>query len=68
MLSTVSGARRMDHTGQVVAEIGNFGGTWGWFRDFIQLGGQLLAVQQDAQVRWVHEDPVTRTKRMTDSS
>ena len=53
---------------QVVAEIANFGGTWGWMRGYVQLGFQLIAVQQDGQVRWVHEDPVTKTKRMTDAA
>lgn len=53
---------------QVVAEIAYMGGAWTWLRGYIQLGGQLLAVQQDGVVRWVHEDPITKTKIMTDAS
>lgn len=54
--------------GQMVAEIAYLSGSWTWLRGYVQLGGQLLAVQQDGVVRWVHEDPVTKTKRMTDAA
>ncbi len=51
--------------GQIVAEL-NGSGTW--TRGFVYLGGQLLAVQQNNQVSWVHQDPVAKSKRVTDSS
>jgi RHS repeat-associated protein len=55
--------------GQVVVELNWFSVAWGWARGYVySSSGQLIAVQQDSQVRWVHEDPVTKTKRMTDSS
>jgi RHS repeat-associated protein len=47
--------------GQVVAEINSSGG---WQRGYVYTGGSLLAVQQ-AGVNWVHEDPVTKSKRLT---
>jgi len=50
--------------GQVTAEI-NAGGVG--TRGYVYLGGQLLAVQQ-AGVNWMHEDPVTKSKRVTDAS
>lgn len=53
----------------MVAELNWFSVAWGWSRGYVYGGsGQLIAVQQDWQVRWVHEDPVTKTKRMTDSA
>ncbi|MGH9904193.1 MAG: hypothetical protein ACRD8U_01270, partial [Pyrinomonadaceae bacterium] len=54
--------------GQVVAEVAYNAGSWVWQRGYVQLGGQLLAVQEDGVVRWVHEDPITKTKRMTNSA
>ena len=53
--------------GQVVAEIIWGGASWGWNRGYVYLGSQLLAVQQGG-VNWMHEDPVTKSKRVTNSS
>ena len=50
--------------GQIVAEIAANGD---WARGFVYLGGELLAVQQ-AGVYWVHQDPVVKSKRLTNSS
>jgi RHS repeat-associated protein len=52
--------------GQVVAEIDNVNGTWTWWRGYVYSGSQLLAVQQGSAVYFVHEDPVTKSKRVTD--
>ena len=43
--------------GQIVAELNSSGAMT---RGFVYQGGQLLAVQQNNQVSWVHEDPVAR--------
>ena len=51
--------------GQIVAEINNSGSIT---RGFVYLGGQLLAVQQSNQVSWVHQDPVAKSKRVTDAA
>ena len=51
--------------GQVVAEINGSGGLQ---RGYVYLGGQLVAVQQSNAVSWVHEDPVAKSKRITNSS
>jgi hypothetical protein len=53
--------------GQVVAEIVWTVSIWQWNRGYVYLGSQLLAVQQ-AGVNWMHEDPVTKSKRVTNSS
>ncbi|HKR12490.1 MAG TPA: S8 family serine peptidase [Pyrinomonadaceae bacterium] len=50
--------------GQVVAEIA---GNGDWARGYVYLGGQLLAVQHGG-VYWVHQDPVVKSKRVTNSS
>src|SRR5947199_6015323 len=50
--------------GQVVAEL-NSGG--GWMRGYVYQGTGLMAVQQSG-VYWVHEDPFTKSKRVTDAS
>jgi len=50
--------------GQVVAEIAANGD---WARGYVYLGGQLLAVQYGG-VFWVHQDPLVKSKRVTDSS
>jgi len=50
--------------GQVVAEID---GNGTWQRGYVYQGGQLLAVQQGG-VYWVHQDPVVKSKRITNSS
>lgn len=49
-------------SGRVVAEL-NGSGTW--TRGYVYLGSSLLAVQQGG-VRSVHEDPITKSKRVTD--
>jgi len=53
--------------GQVVAEIDYVGGSWQWWRGYVYAGSQLLAVQQGG-VFFVHEDAVTKSKRVTDMS
>ena len=53
--------------GQVVAEIVWASVSWQWNRGYVYLGSQLLAVQQ-AGVFWMHEDPVTKSKRITNSA
>ncbi len=50
--------------GQVIAEM-DAGGTWQ--RGYVYLGGQLLAIQQNGTVNWVHQDPVTKSQRLTDT-
>jgi RHS repeat-associated protein len=50
--------------GQVVAELTSVGG---WSRGYVYLGGQVLAVQQGG-VYWMHQDPVAKSKRVTDAS
>jgi RHS repeat-associated protein len=49
--------------GQVVAEM-DASGTW--MRGYVYQGSTLLAVQAGG-VNWVHEDPVTKSKRVTDN-
>ncbi len=49
--------------GQVVAETDS-GGTW--TRGYVYLGGQMIAVQAGG-VSWVHQDPVTKSQRVTDN-
>lgn len=49
--------------GQVVAEINSSGA---WSRGYVYAGGRTLAVQQQSSVYWMHEDPVTKSKRVTD--
>jgi RHS repeat-associated protein len=53
--------------GQVVAEMDYVNGAWQWQRGYVYQGSQLLAVQQNG-VFWVHEDPVTKSKRVTDAN
>jgi RHS repeat-associated protein len=50
--------------GQVVAEVAANGD---WARGYVYLGSQLLAVQH-AGVYWVHQDPIVKSKRITNSS
>ncbi len=50
--------------GQVVCEINGWGG---WTRGYVYLGGQLLAIQ-DGSVVYVHQDPVTKSQRLTDTA
>jgi RHS repeat-associated protein len=49
--------------GQVIAEINSWGG---WARGYVYLGGQLLAIQ-DGAVIFVHQDPITKSQRLTDT-
>jgi RHS repeat-associated protein len=49
--------------GQVIAEMD---GSGSWMRGYVYQGGTLLAVQAGG-VNWVHEDPITKSKRVTDS-
>ncbi len=51
--------------GQVVSEINSSGVLQ---RGYVYLGGQMLAIQQSNQVSWVHQDPVTKSQRVTNSS
>lgn len=51
--------------GQVVAEITSSGT---WDRGYVYLGNEMLAVQYGAAVYWVHQDPVAKSKRVTNSS
>lgn len=51
--------------GQVVCEI-NAGG--GWDRGYVYLGGQKVAIQYNASVNWVNQDPITKSQRITNSS
>lgn len=50
--------------GKVVAELNSSGG---WMRGYVYLGSNLLAVQQGG-VYWMHEDPVTKSKRVTNGA
>jgi hypothetical protein len=50
--------------GQVVAEAN---GSRAFQRSYIYLGGQLLALKlANGYNYWIHEDPVTKSKRVTD--
>jgi len=48
--------------GQVIAEFGSAQ------RGYVYLGSQILAIQQNSQVSWVHQDPVTKSQRITNGS
>ena len=50
--------------GQVVAEMSSTGA---WQRGYVYLGSELLAIQQSG-VYWVHQDPLVKSKRITNSS
>jgi len=47
----------------VLAEID---GSGVWQRGYVYAGSRLMAVQQSSAVYWIHEDPVTKSKRTTD--
>ncbi len=49
--------------GQVVAEIDQWGG---WHRGYVYLGGQMVGIQFNSSVTWVHQDPVNKSQRLTD--
>ena len=52
--------------GQVVGELIWASVSWQWNRGYVYAGSQLLAVQQSG-VYWMHEDPITKSKRVTNS-
>ena len=51
--------------GQIVAELAANGD---WTRGYVYMGSELLAVQQGSAVNWVHQDPLIKSKRITNSS
>jgi RHS repeat-associated protein len=51
--------------GQVVCELNAAGS---WWRGYVYLGNQLLALQSGNAVSWVHQDPVTKSQRVTNGS
>ncbi|HKO42931.1 MAG TPA: RHS repeat-associated core domain-containing protein [Pyrinomonadaceae bacterium] len=53
--------------GQVIAELN---ATGGWTRGYVYLGGQMVALQggTGGQVSWVHQDPVTKSQQIRNSS
>lgn len=53
--------------GQVIAELNSSGG---WTRGHVYLGGQMVALQggTGGGVSWVHQDPVTKSQRITNST
>jgi len=51
--------------GQVISELNTSGVLQ---RGYVYLGGQMLAIQQNNQVSWVHQDPVTKSQRITNGS
>jgi RHS repeat-associated protein len=53
--------------GQVIAELDYVNGSWQWWRGYVYAGAGLLAVQQGG-VFFVHEDPVTKSKRVTSTA
>jgi hypothetical protein len=53
--------------GQVVAEIIWASVSWQWNRGYVYLGSQPLSLHQTG-VYWMHEDPVTKSKRVTSSA
>ncbi len=51
--------------GQVVCELNSSGA---WTRGYVYLGGQMVGIQYNNSVTWVHQDPITKSQRITDSS
>jgi RHS repeat-associated protein len=51
--------------GQVVSELNSSGQ---WTRGYVYLGGQMVAIQANSSANWTHQDPVTKSQRVTDSS
>jgi RHS repeat-associated protein len=51
--------------GQVIAELDSSGNS---ARGYVYAGSSLMAVQQQGGVFWNYEDPVTKSKRVTDVS
>lgn len=54
--------------GTVVAEIVWNGSSWIWNRGYVYSGVGLLAVQSGSAVSWVHQDPITKSKRITNNA
>jgi RHS repeat-associated protein len=52
---------------QVVGELQQLNGVWTWTRGFVYLGGQLLALQVNNSVTWVHQDPVVKNQHLTNA-
>lgn len=51
--------------GQVISEVNGSGVLQ---RGYAYLGNQMLAIQQNNAVSWVHQDPITKSQRVTNSS
>ena len=51
--------------GQIMAELNGAGSVT---RGFVYLGDQMLAVQQNNEVSWVHQDPLVKSKRVTNAA
>jgi RHS repeat-associated protein len=51
--------------GQVLAEAT---GSGAFRRGYVYMGSQLLALQESNQVMWTHQDPVTKSQRLTNSA
>jgi len=51
--------------GQVISELGTGGS---FQRGYVCLGSQMLAIQKNNQVSWVHQDPITKSQRVTDGN
>ena len=51
--------------GQVISELSSNGN---FLRGYVYLNNQMLAVQKNNQVSWTHQDPVTKSQRVTDNN
>jgi len=51
--------------GQVISELD---GSGGWMRGYVYQGSGMLAILQNGTIYWNHEDPITKSKRITDTS
>ncbi len=51
--------------GAVISELD---GNGSWTRGYVYRGDQLIATQSNSQVTWVHEDPITKSQRITDTN
>ena len=51
--------------GQVIAELNSSGQ---FQRGYVYSGSEVVAVQQSSAVYWVHQDPLSKSKRVTNSS
>jgi RHS repeat-associated protein len=50
---------------KVVTEMNSSGG---WVRGYVYSGSQLLAIQYAGAASWVHQDPVTKSQRVTSAA